>query len=823
MNAEKLAKKQYGTPEDDGSFDTTKDLENTSVGEEEVSDIEVMEFGHSETTSHSQEEESLGDEHRYIEDVPKETAEENIPLEEQATISDTKKENGNYTGSDSHKKKNTSSISNPISETTSDKMRARPSPKVSGGILKSPEGIQSTLGNTSKTKINIDTQRNVPVGSYQYKRKSVHFSDPYSMPQNDSTVNAEELMKIRGIQMTNTQTKIFTPVKVEFNSTPETVDFSVIEKTQILLNLFNASDPYLKIFDVDKKVILFEQGSDIPVGEEFEKLFKARRQTFQKGNRKFTVYFHVESTLTIQNLKYKAPTKKFIFDNNIWIKPDFFDTKIESSPGYFTLIHPKISNKVDYKEYLLNILHSMSLDKNEPVVQKWYESHGMDVNKNVSSVPQFHLKTGLKKWGQIHTEVLKVICSVGDSEFIKYLFSKVGEMEVLQNGLFIPEGLHLLEGKEVVTKLLTEHKKFINDTTSIQVEGISLEDMNRFNTERNNTLKEFLLEALGVLAVERTFFTTNRGQWLLVIKRNYTAKVRAFFEAQLSAIYNSKRDCKVRLLTYQEQKSNSAYRLQVIQDCLGKVSSYAEVLTRRFASRNSTEKNKDTDSATPGNARNNGYQANDLLADADSFPPLSSNNEKNNSNVLPEDTKDKKDLSKVVQKRTNSQSSESLLSSEQNKRDGELNSSSSEVPGSTLISSTIEKLRLENRRQMEKIAVTLEEKMEKLFDSKMVELSDTVATTVAVQLLRSMKGLFSKTKNTAQTEPNPSTPISESRETKLSNVVVSQSGEKSPKQKKFIPHSSTDMLSELNRIEKQQKNAKDLPHDATTPRSLEGT
>ena len=101
LNAEKLAKKQYGTPEDAGSFDTTKDLENTSVGEEEVSDIEVMEFEHSETTSHLQEEESLGDEHRYIEDVPKETAEENIPLEEQATISDTKKENGNYTGSDS--------------------------------------------------------------------------------------------------------------------------------------------------------------------------------------------------------------------------------------------------------------------------------------------------------------------------------------------------------------------------------------------------------------------------------------------------------------------------------------------------------------------------------------------------------------------------------------------------------------------------------------------------------------------------------------------------------------------------------------------------
>ena len=109
-------------------------------------------------------------------------------------------------------------------------MRARPSTKVSGGILKSPEGLQSTFGNTLKGNNNIDIHKKVPVGSYQYKRKSVHFSDPYSMPQKDSTANAEELMKLRGIQMMNTQTKIFTPVKVEFNSTPETVDFSVIEK-----------------------------------------------------------------------------------------------------------------------------------------------------------------------------------------------------------------------------------------------------------------------------------------------------------------------------------------------------------------------------------------------------------------------------------------------------------------------------------------------------------------------------------------------------------------------------------------------------------------
>ena len=132
-------------------------------------------------------------------------------------------------------------------------------------------------------------------------------------------------------------------------------------------------------------------------------------------------------------------------------------------------------------------------------------------------------------------------------------------MNKLNQGLFVPEGLHLMEGKEVVSKLLQEQKKFLSDITSIQLEGISLEDMTKYSEDRQKTLKDYLLDIPGVFAVERTFFTTNRGQWLMVIERNYTANVKTYFEAQLSVIYQSKRDCNVRLLTYQVPNANKVY------------------------------------------------------------------------------------------------------------------------------------------------------------------------------------------------------------------------------------------------------------------------
>ncbi len=96
----------------------------------------------------------------------------------------------------------------------------------------------------------------------------------------------------------------------------------------------------------------------------------------------------------------------------------------------------------------------------------------------------------------------------------------------------------------------------------------------------------------------------------------------------------------------------------------------------------------------------------------------------------------------------------------------------------------------------------------------MVELSNTVATTVAEQLLKTMKGLFSSKKKKIVHEEVPLTPQNTEKELQEStSVSVTQSVENPPHPQGPLRTSTLDMILELNRIESQQYLSKDPPHD----------
>ena len=364
----------------------------------------------------------------------------------------------------------------------------------------------------------------------------VHFKNQFvlSTSAGDKSKNA---LRERGLHMADVSQKVTTPVKVEYNTAPDELEFNVFEKTKQLLELFISKDNQLRILDVDKNIVLYEHGTHLPEGVEFETLFKLRQQAFRKGHRKFTVYFVVESTITIQRLKYMDPIKNFIFDQNIWVKPDLYLTQIESSPGFFTLLHPKITNRLEYTKKIIHAIEQTPVDLTEEIVQKWHETNGMVANDMETNIPSFHLEPSIKKWGKIQTEILKVICSAEDADYVKFLLSTVSDTEYLERGLFVPAGLHLLEGKDLVSRLLLEHKTFMADTTSIQIDGISQADMDRYNEGFQSTLMEYILKIPGVSSVEPTYFTTSRGQWLLVIKTKDIPNIKHHFEAQLANIY----------------------------------------------------------------------------------------------------------------------------------------------------------------------------------------------------------------------------------------------------------------------------------------------
>ena len=67
-------------------------------------------------------------------------------------------------------------------------------------------------------------------------------------------------------------------------------------------------------------------------------------------------------------------------------------------------------------------------------------------------------------------------------------------------------------------------------------------------------------------------------------KENSLLKIKEYIDKHLSTIYKSKRDCNACLLMYQTAKLNTAYRVQMIQDCIGKVGTYTEALTNKTIS-----------------------------------------------------------------------------------------------------------------------------------------------------------------------------------------------------------------------------------------------
>ena len=147
--------------------------------------------------------------------------------------------------------------------------------------------------------------------------------------------------------MTENYKKLITPVKLEFNLDQTIQSFDLLESMNEITKLLLIEDETIKFTNTEQTATLYELGLELPQGQDFQNNFKVRELTFRKGNRKVILYFTIESTLPINRIKFTEPIKKHLQENNIWLKPDLFLTKIESSPGFLTLIHPRMTNKID--------------------------------------------------------------------------------------------------------------------------------------------------------------------------------------------------------------------------------------------------------------------------------------------------------------------------------------------------------------------------------------------------------------------------------------------------------------------------------------------
>ena len=325
-------------------------------------------------------------------------------------------------------------------------------------------------GPTQKTNVNI--RQNNP----QAKRQ-VSFGKTTTKVITNTIPKMYGSQRERGVRMVENKEKLSTPVRIEFNIPHALEEFNIVEACLALFEQLRVGDQYIRILTGNKTTIIWEHNMQLPESDQFIDLFSMQEQVFRKGHKKISLYCTIESARPINQLKFREPLKSYLVQNDIWIKPDLYATKVVSSPGFMTLAHPRITNKTEYTIELEESLSQTKLEENEEVVQEWKKHNPRKQTENGSFVPKFHLETSLRKWGVIHVEVISIHCSQEDAQYLKMLFAEASSQGLILKGLFIPTGLHLIEGKEVVKQLLEEQQNYIQRVTSVQIEGISVRDM----------------------------------------------------------------------------------------------------------------------------------------------------------------------------------------------------------------------------------------------------------------------------------------------------------------------------------------------------------
>ena len=446
---------------------------------------------------------------------------------------------------------------------------------VSGsGITKTSGSILKTVHKTTKLPGTVTSKINVP--------SRVRFNPtPMIKVITKMETDKSTVIKERGVYMVDDMEKFTTPTKIEYNLSNKIGNFHIRDAVQELFKKMSNEDSAIRILTLDKSKVVWDINSTLEESDIFQDNFKMREQSYRKGNKKVTLYCLVESRFTINRLKYAPPVRDHIFANNIWIRPDLYSTHIVSCPGFLTLIHPKMTNKVDLTNELIQALQTVDINETEKVVQEWTTEKNQDNKTKDTVLPNFHLETNQRKWGDITTEVLSLHCSMEDAQYLKYLFAEASTQQKLTRGLFVPTGIHLMEGKEVLRDLLKEHQAYVSTLTSCQIGGIATQDMEATD-KTSESIRKLLMKMDGVEAVEKMYHTDYSRQWLLIIEKEKIHKLVTQVQQNLPQLYNRRITKNPKLITYKLDTGITGYRLMETEGNNGKIGSYAEVLKRRF-------------------------------------------------------------------------------------------------------------------------------------------------------------------------------------------------------------------------------------------------
>ena len=615
-------------------------------------------------------------------------------------------------------------------------------------------------------------KQNEVVPKKRTNAKGVHFNPEVRVETYNNT--DDNILLRRGLQMMEVQETKNTPIRIEYNLDNTQGAFNIVQELNLLFTKIVQKDSTVKILNTAKEKILWEANGMNSEDKTVTDDFQVREQTFRNGNRKITLYCVVISTVTINQMKFSDPLKRHLLENNIWIRPDYYSTQVVICPGFFTLIHPKITNKQDFTNRITADLQKTQLPPDDEVLLEWKTNNNITVDGQTTPVPKFHVETSTRKWGRIHIEVLSIHTSKEHAKYLKYLLSAASEQSHITQGLYVPTGIHLLQGRLVLTELLQEHYDFVQQTTSFQISGIHPDEMNTLDTSSKST-KTLLMQCEGVHAVERTYHTEHSRQWLLVISKSKAKDIADYVKNNLSHIYQQRKGQSLQLVNNRRDDGNAGYRLILVENITSTISSYAEILKRRFpriinghtgrhgvhtdtklAQRNAKVP-INSDSAEEASTSHHSI-GNTPSLDKD-FPPL---NTQTNANET--EGQQMHDHTNFLS--TDAQSRRKGINHPANITQAEINNRDREIERKRLqdleksiqtkliqlddkVTEKMKQLETHNQTIMEDVETRVAERIEDILGNKLSDLSNIVADKVTARMLKAMKGVLNGNRPTS--------------------------------------------------------------------------
>ena len=190
----------------------------------------------------------------------------------------------------------------------------------------------------------------------------------------------------------------------------------------------------------------------------------------------------------------------------------------------------------------------------------------------------FFLETSVKKWRDLRVEVLRVNCTKEDSEFLKFLLSSSSEQGYLKRGVFLPEGLHLIEGKELVYKILSKHNNFTQNIKIIPLSGLSTKELLSVLPRTNTTLRDTLLSIEGVISIEKLRDRFQSGLFSVITTKQKEQLVLENLESHIASFYKSQiGQRRMVMIGTKKLKTSVGNRKGVM--------SYAEILSTKYQSK----------------------------------------------------------------------------------------------------------------------------------------------------------------------------------------------------------------------------------------------